>query len=113
METDLSILNIKRSRVKITAAGFCETPILERFVRESEESDSRMILNNVIAYAVPSDEDKDRIRIFEIAKRKGDWSRVTEVNKNTGHEHWGHSTNYFGNVESVEKYLMKSIGEFI
>jgi len=67
-------------------------------------------LNEVIVDLGPVISFKDRMRVFEIATKVGDWSRATEVDKNTGHEYWDSKTLLSAcngtTVEDVERYIV-------
>jgi len=84
----------------------------EKTIKWPKSEDDSEGLSDVIIDVRSLKDCKDRVRIFEIATKAGNISRVNEVNKDTGRVYWEHQARYScsngTSVEDVEHYLIKS-----
>lgn len=109
----------RREFMGVAAAVFsaCYTPSPiyakgEKTIKWPKSGDDRERLKNTVIDVYPLIDCKDRVRIFEIATKLGEWSRASEVNKNTGEEYWEYKTRYSAcegtGIEDVERYIVCS-----
>jgi len=94
----------------IVSSNHVNAKEIETTKRESCEDNER--LNKVIIEVVPLEDNKDKVRIFEITTKVGEWSRVSEVDRHTGREYGESQVKYSAcnrvSAEEIKSQLMMS-----